>query len=189
MSTNDILRKYLDILKEDDDKAPSQANSEPTSEPSEPSAAPADKSSLTVAPLKGPGSIKGVIEAVKSFQSSIGMEANGVIDPKTLAEILSQSGTYGREEAEKLKAGAGQGEEEKTSEPVAEGVDPSNGSSKHDQLHDKAALHLGYAHGLLSHPHQCPHNVGTSAHSHYCEGHRKGLEECGQAWTAPQDTM
>lgn len=185
MSTNDILRKYLDILKEDEDKATAQASSEPTSEPT--ASAPADKSSLTVAPLKGPGSIKAVIEAVKSFQSSIGMEANGIIDPKTLAEILSQSGTYGREEAEKLKAGAGQGEE--SPEPVSEGIDPSEGSSKHDQLHDKAALHLGYAHGLLSHPHQCPHNVGTSAHSHYCEGHRKGLEECGGAWTAPQATM
>lgn len=185
MSTNDILRKYLDILKEDEEKQQTPAPTQSTDEPA--ASTGADKSSLTIAPLKGPGSIKEVIEAVKGFQSSIGLEASGIIDPKTLAEILSQSGTYGREEAEKLKAGVGQDSEEK--EPVAEGMESSEGSSKHDQLHDKAALHLGYAHGLLKHPHQCPHNVGTSAHSHYCEGHRKGLEECGDAWTAQQGVM
>lgn len=166
MSTNDILRKYLDILNEDEATAtagatPAPAQAGPTGEVP------------TIAPLQGKGSIKKVIEAVKEFQSEVGIEANGVITPRTLAEILSQSGTLGKEEQAKLQAGA---DAQPTAEPVSEGVE---GRGKHDMLTDKAALHLGYAHGLMGEEHSCSHPVGSSAHSHYAHGHQEGLKECG----------
>jgi len=159
MSTNDILRKYLDILNESD-AAPAAAPV--TDNPSD---------QITYAPPTGKGSIKKVIEAVKEFQQEVGIEADGVITPRTLAEILSQSGSMGKEEMEKLQAPA-----EQDTEVVAEGIE---GRGKHDMLADKAALHLGFAHGLMGEAHQCAHPVGTSAHSHYAHGHQEGLKECG----------
>jgi hypothetical protein len=175
MSTNDILRKYLDILNEDE----VPATTTPT--------APAPTGEVpTIAPMEGKGSIKKVIESVKEFQQEVGIEpADGVINPRTLAEILSQSGTLGKDEVAKLKAGAEQQSTEKETDPVTEGA--GHGSSKHDQLTDKAALHLGYSHGLQGHEHQCPHGVGTSAHSHYSHGFNEGLKECGMGkiWTNP----
>jgi hypothetical protein len=165
MSTNDILRKYLDILNESD-AAPATA---PVTDN------PADQ--ITYAPVQGKGSIKKVIEAVKEFQEEVGITPDGVISPRTLAEILSQSGSMGKEEMEKLKAGAAeQPAATADSEVVAEGTE---GRGKHDMLSDKAALHLGYAHGLMGEGHQCAHPVGTSAHSHYAHGHQEGLKECG----------
>jgi hypothetical protein len=183
MSTNDILRKYLDILKEDEEKQSTDAPTPSTS------SKPVDDSSLnsvTYAPPKGKGSINAVKAAVGDFQESIGMKRTGLIDPTTLAEILSQSGTIGKDEAEKLQAGAeGKGSEEKTD--LAEGV----GTSKQQQLMEKACLHEGYAHGLMGHEHRCSHAVGTSEHSHYCHGHQLGLKECGGSWTqqAPASTF
>jgi hypothetical protein len=176
MSTNDILRKYLDILSEEEaPAATAPAATAPTGE------------IPTIAPMDGKGSIKKVMEAVKEFQQEVGIDpADGIINPRTLAEILSQSGTLGKDEVAKLKAGANQQATEKEGEPVSEGVD-GQGHSKHDQLTDKAALHLGYAHGLQGHEHQCPHGVGTSAHSHYSHGFNEGLKECGMGkiWTNP----
>ena len=176
MSTNDILRKYLDILSEDEAPATTTpAANAPTGEVP------------TIAPYQGKGSIKKVIEAVKEFQQEVGIEpADGNITPRTLAEILSQSGTLGKEDMAKLKAGVDQQSADQETEPVSEGVD-GQGHSKHDQLTDKAALHLGYAHGLQGHEHQCPHSVGTSAHSHYSHGFNEGLKECGMGkiWTNP----
>jgi len=182
MSTNDILRKYLDILKEDEEKQTPAAPSTDTPTKS------VDDSSLqgvTYAPPKGKGSISAVKNAVADFQESIGMKRTGLIDPTTLAEILSQSGTIGKEEADKLQAGVEQGSEEKTS--IAESV----GTSKQQQLMEKASLHEGYAHGLMGHEHRCSHAVGTSEHSHYCHGHQLGLKECGGSWTqqAPASTF
>lgn len=174
MSTNDILRKYLDILNEDE--APAATTPTPDAPSGE---------VPTIAPLQGKGSIKKVIEAVKEFQQEVGIEpADGVINPQTLASILSQSGALGKEDMAKLKAGHEQSAETET-DPVTEGA--GQGSSKHDQLTDKAALHLGYAHGLQGHEHQCPHGVGTSAHSHYSHGFNEGLKECGMGkiWTNP----
>lgn len=166
MSTNDILRKYLDILNESDATtaaAPVTDN-------------PADQ--ITYAPPTGKGSIKKVIEAVKEFQEEVGIAPDGVITPRTLAEILSQSGAMGKEEMEKLKAGTEQQPAATEQEPavVAEGIE---GRGKHDMLSDKAALHLGFAHGLMGEAHQCAHPVGSSAHSHYAHGHQEGLKECG----------
>lgn len=166
MSTNDILRRYLDILNEDEQPTP---------------AMPSPDGQVTYAPQSGTGSISDVMEAVKAFQKSVGLEETGLLDPKTLAEILAQSGRLGKEEAAKLNAGA-QSAEPKPEE-MAEGM--GTGSSKQDQLHDKAALHLGYAHGLLGGEHQCSHGVGTSGHSHYCHGHNEGLKECGMGRMAP----
>lgn len=169
MSTNVILRKYLDILNEAED-VKNQAASEPVAGDG---AMPDPQEQITYAPVKGEGSIKEVIEAVKKFQGAVGLEETGVIDPKTLAEILSQSGQLGKEEMAKLSAGA---KEAETTEPVAEGLE---GRGKHDMISDKAALHLGYAHGLMGEMHQCAHPVGSSAHSHYSHGHHEGLKECG----------
>lgn len=166
MSTNDILRKYLDILNEDDATAPADATAIPAQ------AGPTGEVP-TIAPVQGKGSIKKVIEAVKEFQEEVGITPDGVITPRTLAEILSQSGTLGKEEEAKLRAGA---EASGTAEPVSEGVE---GRGKHDMLTDKASLHLGYAHGLMGEEHSCIHPVGSSAHSHYAHGHQEGLKECG----------
>ena len=166
MSSNDILRKYLDILNE----AADQAAAEPVAGDG---AMPAPQEQITYAPVQGEGSIKEVIEAVKKFQGTVGLEETGVIDPKTLAEILSQSGQMGKDEMAKLSAGVEAGQ---TTAPVAEGLE---GRGKHDMLADKAALHMGYAHGLMGEGHQCAHPVGSSAHSHYSHGHQEGLKECG----------
>jgi hypothetical protein len=174
MSTNDILRKYLDILNESD---AATAAAPVTDNPSD---------QITFAPQQGNGSIKKVIEAVKEFQEEVGIApADGVINPRTLAELLSQSGTMGKEEAEKFKAGA-KDQSAADSEVVAEGIE---GRGKHDMLADKAALHLGFAHGLMGEGHQCPHGVGTSAHSHYCHGHQEGLKECGTLPGGSSPTM
>jgi hypothetical protein len=163
MSTNDILRKYLDILNE----AP-EAQADITANPAD---------QITYAPQAGKGSIKEVIEAVKDFQTSIGKEPTGVIDPATLAEILSQSGTLAKDEMEKLKAGQDTSQEPAdATAPIAEGM---NGVNKQDMMSDKAALHMGYAHGLMGGGHDCSHPVGSSSHSHYCHGHNEGLKECG----------
>ena len=171
MSTNDILRKYLDILNESE-----VAQAPVTDNPSD---------QITYAPPTGKGSIKKVIEAVKEFQEEVGITLDGVISPRTLAEILSQSGSMGKEEMEKLKAGAEQSASQ-NAEVVAEGTE---GRGKHDMLADKAALHLGFAHGLMGEGHQCPHGVGTSAHSHYCHGHQEGLKECGTLPGGSSPTM
>ena len=176
MSTQDILRRYLDILNEGDEKPttdkPASAETSDIADPSQ----------ITYAPPKGKGSIKSVIQAVRDFQESVKLPVTGLIDPKTLAEILSQSGTMGQDEIEKLQAG-----EAEKSDVVAESA--AMGSSKQDQLMEKAALHLGYAHGLMGHDHQCPHAVGTSAHSHYAHGHQLGLKECGGAWSVGSAAM
>jgi hypothetical protein len=171
MSTNDILRKYLDILNESE-VAPAPVTDNPSDQ-------------ITYAPPTGKGSIKKVIEAVKEFQEEVGITPDGVISPRTLAEILSQSGAMGKEEIEKLKAGAEQSSSQ-NAEVVAEGTE---GRGKHDMLADKAALHLGFAHGLMGEGHQCPHGVGTSAHSHYCHGHQEGLKECGTLPGGSSPTM
>jgi murein L,D-transpeptidase YcbB/YkuD len=93
MSHKDILRKYLDMLNEDETAPKASADEMPTS----------DK--IQIAPPKGQGSINEVITAVKNFQQASGMEPTGRLDPKTLAELLSQSGRMGQEEMEKLQAG------------------------------------------------------------------------------------
>ena len=166
MSTNDILRKYLDML-----------NEGPEDTPADITANPADQ--ITYAPQSGKGSIKEVIEAVKDFQTSIGKEPTGIIDPATLAEILSQSGTMAKDEMAKLQAGQDAPKSQEPTDataPIAEGM---NGVNKQDMLADKAALHMGYAHGLMGGSHECSHPVGSSSHSHYCHGHNEGLKECG----------
>lgn len=168
MSTNDILRKYLDILNEGEvaPAAPAATTEPVTDNPSD---------QITYAPATGKGSIKKVIEAVKEFQQEVGISPDGVINPQTLAEILSQSGTLGKDEMAKLKAGVEQ-QPDAEAGVVAEGLE---GRGKHDMLTDKAALHMGYAHGLMGETHQCVHPVGSSAHSHYAHGHQEGLKECG----------
>lgn len=162
MSTNDILRKYLDILNE----APEA--------PADITANPADQ--ITYAPQTGKGSIKKVIEAVKEFQQEVGKESTGIIDPATLAEILSQSGTLAKDEMAKLKAGSEQPDTQSSDAPIAEGM---GGGNKRDMLVDKAALHMGYAHGLMGVCPDCEHPVGSSAHSHFMHGQKEGLAECG----------
>ena len=176
MSQKDILRKYLDILNEDE-TAPT-ASAEPTASTSEMPTA--DK--IQIAPPKGQGSINEVMTAVKNFQEASGMQATGLLDPKTLAEILSQSGRMGKDEAAKLQAGQeqSQGAEVTESTEIAENIEAGN---RHQVLLDKAALHEGYSQGLRGHECMCPHSVGTSEHSYHSHGHGLGLKECGGIWT------
>ena len=169
MSQKDILRKYLDILNEDDSAKTDPVGEMPT----------ADK--IQIAPPKGQGSINEVMTAVKNFQQASGMEATGLLDPKTLAEILSQSGRMGKEEVAKLQAGQEQqGAEVTESTEIAENIEAGN---RHQVLLDKAALHEGYSQGLRGHECMCPHSVGTSEHSYHSHGHGLGLKECGGIWT------
>ena len=170
MSTNDILRKYLDILKEDEDKAQAPASS--SDMPS------SDK--IQIAPPKGAGSIEAVIEAIKDFQQATGEEpADGIPRPTTMAKLLSQSGRLGRDEAKKLEQG---GPADKEPTAIAENIEAGD---RHQVLLNKAALHEGYAQGLRGHEAMCPHAVGTGEHSYHLHGHGLGLKECGGVWTKP----
>jgi len=178
MSQKDILRKYLDILNEDE-TAPT-ASAEPTSA-SKGEMPGADK--IQIAPPKGQGSINEVMTAVKNFQEASGIKPTGLLDPKTLAEILSQSGRMGKEEAEKLQSGQAQqkqGSEVTESTELAENIEAGD---RHQVLLNKAALHEGYSQGLRGHECMCPHSVGTSEHSYHSHGHGLGLKECGGIWT------
>ena len=174
MSQKDILRKYLDILNEDN-----TATSGPTASTSEMPTA--DK--IQIAPPKGQGSINEVMTAVKNFQEASGMQPTGLLDPKTLAEILSQSGRMGQEEIAKLQAGQeqSQGAEVTESTDLAENIEAGD---RHQVLLNKAALHEGYSQGLRGHEMMCPHAVGTGEHSYHAHGHGLGLKECGGIWTS-----
>jgi len=173
MSQKDILRKYLDMLNEDD------------STPTEPSASEMPTSDkIQIAPPKGQGSITEVMTAVKNFQEASGMQATGLLDPKTLAEILSQSGRMGKEEMAKLQAGQEQqGAEVNESFGISENIEAGD---RHQVLLNKAALHEGYSQGLRGHECMCPHSVGTGEHSYHLHGHGLGLKECGGIWTRSQ---
>lgn len=175
MSTKDILRKYLDIL-EADDSAEKPATTD-TSKGIKPPAA------LVVPPEAGSGSVEAVRDALKDYQAAKGIEpADGKPTAPTIAALLSDFGGLNSSDSKKLQAGDEYADKVSgEAEPVAEGMD-GMGASKQEQLTEKAALHLGYAHGLMGHDIQCPHNVGTSAHSHYCHGHNLGLKECGPSW-------
>jgi len=169
MSQKDILREYLDMLNEDETAPKASADEMPTS----------DK--IQIAPPKGQGSINEVITAVKNFQQASGMEPTGRLDPKTLAELLSQSGRMGQEEMEKLQAGQEQsGAEVTESAGISENIEAGD---RHQVLLNKAALHEGYASGLRGHESMCPHSVGTSEHSYHLHGHGLGTKECGGIWT------
>jgi hypothetical protein len=171
MSQKDILRRYLDILNEDDS---SPSGSSTTGEMPT-----ADK--IQIAPPKGQGSINEVITAVKNFQEASGMEPTGRLDPKTLAELLSQSGRMGQEEMAKLQAGQEQqGSEVNESTGISENIEV--GDRQQVLLH-KAALHEGYSQGLRGHECMCPHSVGTGEHSYHLHGHGLGLKECGGIFT------
>ena len=171
-STNDILRKYLDILEAEAPMA--DANAMPS----------ADK--IQIAPPKGQGSINEVMTAVKNFQEAAGMKPTGLLDPKTLAEILSQSGRMGKDEVAKLQAGSEQGQEPApTNESVGTLAENIEAGDRHQVLLNKAALHEGYSQGLRGHDCMCPHSVGTSEHSYHLHGHGLGLKECGGIWTKP----
>ena len=175
MSQKDILRKYLDILNEDD-SAPTEPTKTAGDMPS------ADK--IQIAPPKGQGSINEVMTAVKNFQEASGMQATGLLDPKTLAEILSQSGRMGKEEMAKLQAGQEEtGAEVTESAGISENIEAGD---RHQVLLNKAALHEGYSQGLRGHEMMCPHSVGTGEHSYHAHGHGLGLKECGGIWSNPR---
>lgn len=177
MSQKDILRKYLDILNEDE-----TAPVELPADPKTPTADMPSADKIQIAPPKGQGSINEVMAAVKNFQEASGMQPTGLLDPKTLAEILSQSGRMGKDEAAKLQAGQAQsqGAEVNESAELAENIEAGN---RHQVLLNKAALHEGYSQGLRGHECMCPHSVGTSEHSYHSHGHGLGLKECGGIWT------
>lgn len=175
MSTKDILRKYLDILESEQDStsAPSADSSNGIKPPA----------SLVVPPTAGKGSVEAVRDALKDYQDAKGIEpADGKPTAPTIAALLSDFGGLSSSDAQKVQAGDDFAEKTMgDKEAVAEGAD-GMGASKQEQLTEKAALHLGYAHGLMGHDVQCPHNVGTSAHSHYMHGHNLGQKETGSTW-------
>ena len=172
MSQKDILRKYLDILTEDE-TAPSEPTKTAGDMPS------ADK--IQIAPPKGQGSIDKVMTAVMDFQRASGLKADGLLGPRTMAEILSQSGRMGKEEMAKLQAGQEEtGAEVTESFGIAENIEA--GDRQQVLLH-KAALHEGYSQGLRGHECMCPHSVGTGEHSYHLHGHGLGLKECGGMFT------
>ena len=175
-TTPNILRKYLDILEAEADTTP--VADKPTSGPGDSSEMPSSDK-IQIAPPKGQGSIQAVISAVKDFQKASGKSPTGIIDPDTLAELLSQSGRLGRDEAEKLEKG---GPSDKEATPISENIEAGD---RHQVLLNKAALHEGYSQGLRGHECMCPHSVGTGEHSYHLHGHGLGLKECGGVWTKP----
>jgi hypothetical protein len=174
MSTPNILRKYLDILEAESDTS---VTDKPTSSSSDNADMPSSDK-IQIAPPKGQGSIQAVIAAVRDFQQATGdLPADGILRPGTLAELLSQSGRMGREEAEKLEKGASADKESTT---ISENIEAGD---RHQVLLNKAALHEGYSQGLRGHECMCPHAVGTGEHSYHLHGHGLGLKECGGVWT------
>jgi hypothetical protein len=186
MSSTNILRKYLDILEAEDALDKAKGDAKPAMEKPAPAAddnasdmPSADK--IQIAPPKGAGSIQAVISAVKEFQQASGdLPADGILRPSTLAQLLSQSGRMGSEEAEKLEKGASQ--QKQSAEPITENIEAGD---RHQVLLNKAALHEGYSQGLRGHECMCPHSVGTGEHSYHLHGHGLGLKECGGIWTKP----
>lgn len=172
MSTQDILRKYIDIL--ESETPPATGGQSSGIKP---------PASIVVPPESGTGSVEAVVEALKDYQQAKGIEpADGKPTAPTIAALLSDFNGLSSAESKKLQAGENFADKMSSgAETVAEGMD-GMGASKQEQLTEKAALHLGYAHGLMGHDVQCPHNVGTSAHSHYMHGHNLGNKEAGPSW-------
>ena len=200
MAQQDILRRYLDILTEADSSQQGTADKVATPAPSnEPTTGPGTQ----IAPPSGSGSIQDVIKAVTAFQKTVGLNPDGILGPKTLAAILSQSGRLGKAELEKLKQAsaptddASQLAEEQMpmTPPMASMQDtsstaPAMGETIQDTLRKKSALHHGYSEGLMARSHHgCVHESGGGEHTHWMHGYSAGLKECEGAWGGMAPSM
>ena len=152
------------------------------------------KADLTYAPQSGSGSIQAVIDAVKAFQKKTGLNPSGILDPKTMAAILSQSGKVAKDTAAKMQqpsdapaSGDKLSEDDmggtmSSSMPSAPSAMPVTETIQ-DTLRRKAALHEGYACGLMAESHhKCVHPEGSHEHLHWHHGYSKGLAECTGVW-------
>lgn len=168
MSQKDIFRKYLDILNEDEE----------TKKPETPTAGPVDDESLSKLTMD-PDAFKSLNTAIKEFQESLHLPATGEITPETMAAYISN----GRQKnLDRVASGKEQGNSESKATDLAEGLGDSHVADRCHGLECKAALHHGFADGLLNHEHMTTHAVGTPHHSHYSHGHLEGLKEAGTAW-------
>jgi hypothetical protein len=187
MAQQEILRRYLDILKEEVAPASAQPSNGDSSAPKDPA--------VIMPPKDGQGSIQAVIKAVKDYQTTKGLVADGVLGPKTLAAILSDSGTMGAEQLKKLKTSDSDAsmvkEDDTMSNPTmtaptmtAPAMTAPMSETIQDTLRRKAALHEGYACGLMAESHHsCTHPEGSHEHLHYMHGYSKGLAECTGVWS------
>lgn len=168
MSQKDIFRKYLDILNEDGE----------AKKPEAPTAGPIDDESLSKLTMD-PDAFKGLNEAIKKFQESLGLDSTGEFDPKTMAAYISN----GRQKnLDRISTGKEQGGAESTPADLAEGLGVDPVADRCHMLECKAALHHGYGDGLLGHEHMTVHPVGDPRHSHSAHGWMEGRKEAGTAW-------
>lgn len=199
-STNDVLRKYLDILNEAEAAKPA--------DPAQLDTPPADAQS-SGDPLET--SAGKIIAAVKEYQKLImsvagkfppnaperKVKVNGMIDPATLVAIYSHGGK-GLAGAEKTVHDLSTATDSKA--PVSEDADmmsstpapmpttmptsaPPMTETIQDTLRRKAALHEGYSCGLMAESHhKCVHPEGSHEHLHWHHGYSKGLAECTGVW-------
>lgn len=201
-SSNDVLRKYLDILNEADTAKPA--------DPAQLDTPPAD-SAPGADPLEATAGK--IISAVKEYQKLImsvagkfpanaperKVKVTGMIDPATLVAIYSHGGK-GLAGAEKTVSDLSTPTDSKA--PVSEDYSaPDVGSSAmpaataptapapmaetiQDTLRRKAALHEGYSCGLMAESHhKCVHPEGSHEHLHWHHGYSKGLAECTGVWS------
>jgi len=199
-STNDVLRKYLDILNEAEIPA--------TPAPTDPAQldAPATDSSGKMDPIESAAGK--VINAVKDFQKIISsvsgkfpanaperrIQTNGMIDPPTLAAIYSHGGRGLSGSAELQKSLTTPSDADSTTmneDDMAGTIAPTETPTPvpmtetiQDTIRRKAALHEGYACGLMAESHHnCTHPEGSHEHLHYMHGYSKGLAECTGVWS------
>lgn len=164
MATQDILRKYLDILNESEAPKVEQI---------------ADPEELVYSETAQGGSVAQIIEAVKAFQRTVKLPESGSLDPKTLAAIMSHSARLAEDDMPTPMP---------TSTAPTAPVNPTTAppmeeGTIQDTLRRKAALHEGYAHGLLANSHhECSHPEGSHEHLHFMHGYSKGLAECTGVW-------
>jgi hypothetical protein len=194
-STNDVLRKYLDILNEAEAAKPA--------DPAQLDTPPADSQS-SGDPLEM--TAQKIITAVKEYQKLImsvagkfppnaperKVKVTGMIDPATLVAIYSHGGK-GLAGADKTvqdlstpsdaKAAVTEDEMMGGAMPAPAPSAPPMTETIQDTIRRKAALHEGYACGLMAESHhKCVHPEGSHEHLHWHHGYSKGLAECSGVW-------
>jgi len=120
-----------------------------------------------------------VKKAVTEYQQTKQLPVKtGEFDPRTFAEMLSDSGKLDAKEEQKLQSGWQQAQA-KAGDTVNESV---GGVDARTALEHKAALHEGYAQGLKGAECACMHEVGTPHHSHHSHGYMLGKKEYDECW-------
>lgn len=207
MSTKDILRKYLDILNESSEQSTPAAGIAMQPEQIIPpqdgdgsirrvsealrafqKAAGKQETGLpdfeTIGELKSSKApeAQSVKEAVAAYQKTKQMpNQTGDLDPMTLAEMISDSGSLRDDEAAKIQKGFEQAKSNGQAEEPALNESAMVADPK-AALEHKASLHEGYSQGLRGVPVECSHEVGTPHHSHHMHGHMLGKKEFDECW-------